>query len=274
MKKSWKNDNMIKSLREDYAQDRKELDYLKTRYYVKDDKRDDLIASKKEKLKECFDRLCVVLDELFEPFGFYTKDSKYSRSDDAEKNLCFKKDGEEYILRTFSLYYTFYDRDSKSSSRYESFRNKVLKDVVSRVMDALRNKDTYYPLIEEDFTSYEEGLAKLKQLAKDFAARVKPIFDEAEKLVKVTAKIMMSGIPQSSELHKTRDRARKSYLKENPIAPGMVVIWHLQNGEDRDVEVVSVDDSNQTATIKTDGGAVRKVPLSRLEVDTVRAGID
>lgn len=263
-----------KKFREDYAQDRKELDYLRTRYYVKDDKRDDLIASKKEKLKECFDRLGVVLDELFEPFGFYTKDSRYSRSDDGEKNLCFKKDGKEYILRTFSLYRTFYDRDVNSSSRYESFRNTVLRDVVSRVMDSLRNKDTYYPLLEEDFTSYEEGLAKLKQLAKDFAARVKPIFDEAENLVKVSAKIMSSGFPQSSELYDTRARARKSYLKENPIAPGMVVIWNLQNGDVQDVEVISVDDATETAKIKTDGGAVRKVPLDRLEVDTVRAGID
>ena len=262
-----------KKFREDYAQDRKELDYLRTRYYVKSDKREDLIASKKEKIKECFDRLCVILDELFEPFGFYTEDSGSFRSDD-EKNLCFKKDGKEYILRTFSLYRTFYDRDVNSSSRYESFRNKVLKDVVSRAMDALRNKDTYYPLLEEEFTSYEEGLAKLKQLAKDFAARVKPIFDEAENLVKVSAEIMMSGCPQSSELYDTRARARKSYLKENPIAPGMVVIWNLQNGDVEDVEVISVDETDQTAKVKTDGGAVRKVPLSRLEVDTVRAGID
>ena len=265
--------------KEDYAQDKKELDYLRNRNAVKQDRRSDLLAKQKERLGECFDRLCVTLDELFEPFGFYTKHGKHyggygGTYNDDNMDLCFKKDGKEYILRTFSLFRTFYDKDVNSSSRYESFRNKVLKDVVSRVMDALRNEDTYYPLLEEDFTSYEEGLAKLKQLAKDFAARVKPIFDEAEKLVKVEAEIMMSGIPQSSELHDTRSRARKSYLKENPIAPGMVVIWNLQNGDVEDVEVISVNDADKTAKVRTDGGAVRKVPLSRLEVDTVRPGID
>lgn len=262
--------------KEDYAQDKKELDYLRNRNAVKQDRRSDLLAKQKERLGECFDRLCVTLDELFEPFGFYTKHGKYYGGiNEKDMDLCFKKDGKEYIEYQFSIYRAFrgglYDN---KGSLYENFRDKVLKSVVARTMDALHNKDKYYPTVLEEFDSYEEGLAKLKQLVKDFEAKVKPIFDEAAEITNKELKVFVSDSDRNRQVYDARVKARKSYLKENPIAPGMVVIWNLQNGDVEDVEVISVNDADKTAKVRTDGGAVRNVPLSRLEVDTVRPGID
>lgn len=270
MKKSWKDNNMIRSLREDYAQDRKELDYLEIERDKKQLGFERALADTKDKINEDFKKLCDTLDSLFNPFGFYIKDGKnYWRSEN-NKVLCFrnKDDNEEYELKYFSKDVLYY-------SGYEGFRSAFLGAVIGRVMDGLHGKDDkYYPLEAEDFASYKEGLSKLEKLADDFQKQILPIFKDAANRIKMELKISSSNIPRNANVYDARVRARKSYIKENPIAPGMVVIWHLQNGEDRDVEVVSVDDSNQTATIKTDGGAVRKVPLKRLEVDTVRAGID
>lgn len=277
MVKSWKENNILNRYREDYAQDKKELDYLRTRNAGKQDRRKDLLAKQKEDLKKCFDKLCDVLDELFEPFGFYTKPDRHTFSDDAVA-LCFKdeKDGGEYDITSFDSYYTFRPSIYDTRPQYEKFRDDILKKVVGRLMDALHKNGNgkYYPTMEEEFTSYEEGLAKIKQLVKDFAIKVQPIFEESAKILKKEIGVFTSDEERTKQIRTARYRARTSYLKENPIAPGMVVIWHLQNGDVEDVEVISVNDAAQTAKVKTDGGAVRNVPLSRLEVDTVRPGID
>ena len=273
--KSWRENNTLDRYKEDYAQDKKEFDYLRNRNAAKQDRRSDLLAAQKDELKACFDKLCNVLDDLFEPFGFYTKaSSKYYHNDDAI-DLCFNKDGNEYVLRSFDIYHTFRTRLFDDRPKYDVFRDEVLRDVVSRVMDNIRHdKDKYYPTMEEEFVDFEDGIAKLKKLAKDFAEKVKPIFEEAERITDKESKIFVSDQDRNQKLYTARNRARKSYLEENPIAPGMVVIWNLQNGDVEDVEVISVNDADKTAKVKTDGGAVRKVPLDRLEVDTVRPGID
>ena len=266
---------------EDYAQDRKELDYLETERDRKQLGYERALADTKKEISKIFGELCDTLDILFEPFGFYVKDSERYWSDD--KVLCFKNkdDNQEYELKSFSIKALYassvYDKNVKDDylNRYMDFRNRILADVIARVMDGLyRKNDKYYPLEAEEFASYKDGISKLEKLADDFRNRILPLFKEASEKINKEDNISASRMDRDVNLYHTRQRARKSYIKENPIAPGMVVKWYLQNGDDRDVEVLSVDNSNQIATIKTDGGSIRKVPLNRLEVDTVRAGID
>ena len=274
---------MLNSLREDYAQDRKELDYLDIERDKKQPGFEKALADQRGEIAKVFNKLCDTLNKLFEPFGFYLKDANKYWYDEGKKVLCFKNkdDDREYELYEFnvrSLYESsFYDRGVKDDylNRYKSFRKKVLGSVIARVMDGLHGQgDKYYPIEAEDFASYKDGISKLEKLTSDFQSQVLPLFKEAADKINVEYKISASRIDRDSNVIKARDKARKSYLKENPIAPGMVVIWNLQNGDAEDVEVISVDETDQTAKVKTDGGAVRKVPLSRLEVDTVRAGID
>lgn len=266
---------------EDYAQDRKELDYLETERDRKQLGFERALADTKDKIKKIFGELCDTLDILFEPFGFYIKEGEYYHEGD--RYLCFKNkdDNEEYELNYFSINVLYassiFDKDVKDDylNRYKDFRKRILGSVIARVMDGLHGKDDkYYPLEVEDFASYKEGISKLEKLAEDFENRILPLFKEASEKIHNEYKISASRMDRDVNLYHTRQRTRKSYIKENPIAPGMVVKWYLQNGDDRDVEVMSVDDYNKIATIKTDGGSIRKVPLSRLEVDTVRAGID
>lgn len=64
-----------------------------------------------------------------------------------------------------------------------------------------------------------------------------------------------------------KKKARKSLYDETPdIEEGGYAIWHSDNG-DRRVTVLSIDEPNQKVKIKTDGGAIRNVPIDDVDKD-------
>ena len=249
MKKSWKDSNR---LREDFAQDKKEYKYLNSFYNKK-------YNARSQKSGELSDEQIKTVDEIVNKFNDiikahnckdFTVGTEY-RYGTPYVILYYKGNAE------FNMGYatTLFDN---TKDNFEYIKNKIIRRIFER--------ELHWVETEKDIDGVQKTLDTLKGLASDINKEIKPLFDKGRKTLNKQVSVIKSRSKINGyDVSNAYDRAKKSYEEEHPVAPGEVVKWKLQNGDERTVEVVSIDDSTQTARIKTDGGSMRKVPLNRLE---------
>lgn len=253
MKKSWKDNNR---LREDFAQDKKEYKYLNSFYNKK-------YNAKSQKEGEYSDEKIKVVDEIISKLNdIFKKNNCENFNVGTEERY-----GTPYVIlyyngnAEFNMGYatTFFDN---TKDNFEYTKNKIIGRIFER--------ELHWVKTEKDINDVQKTLDNLKGLATDFNKEIKPLFDKGRKALDKQISVIKSQSKFNGyDVSKAYNRAEKSYKEEHPVAPGEVVRWKLQNGNEKTVEVISIDDSTQTAKVKTDGGSMRKVPLSRLEPDVI-----
>jgi len=251
MKKAWKDSNR---LREDFAQDKKEYDYLNSTYRKKQGGRNqkmDELSNEQEKI------INEIIDKLNEIFKAHDCSDFSIETDGAYKCpmifLCHK--GSKDFAIGYAI--TLFNPNNATNGNFEHIKNRVIEQIFNRRIHRVE--------AEKDIEEVQKTIDAIKGIAADINKEIRPLAEQGKKANDMYYNVLKSrGKIDYTDVSKAYMRAEDSYKKEHPVAPGEVVVWNLQSGKTQTVEVMSIDDSTQTAKVKTDGGSMRRVPLSRL----------
>lgn len=284
----WKEENLFETesrlwkglLREDYNRDKKEYEYLRKKAKSKS-------LSRSIKSKEVDREIMKVLSNFVEKANSMFND--YGITFELEENVSWPElrvfnTKDELSLNGRRLIYFcpflgFFDKD-----RNESLR--LRKNLLSLIGKSIFNSSNYVNDLDYNdkgslmklSSDINKKTEQLSNLIDRFEKELDPLLDEAISLNNKRNSIENSYLKNKKKDYNSlsfeaRDRAFSSYNKEmddyvknHPLKPGDVAIWSLQSGNTRTVEIKSIDNTNNTAKIITDGGSVRNVPLDRLSV--------
>ena len=240
---------------EDFAQDKKEYQYLSRNLMRKNNSKAEHMIAADDNIQKAAEDLAKELTDILDSEGFPNCEVKLENDSRTDRF---------YIKGRLAIY--------KDDAEIDSFNLNILYVRNSSFLDRFAyNLFKHDDIYNVHFYELGDHIQKYYNLDKAIRKEAQPFFDKLLNSIKVKDKVVWSRPKEDEEAYKAYSRAVKSYGKEYPVAPGNMARWQLQNGDSESVEVLSVDDKTNTAKVKTDGGAVKKVSLSRLSPDSANA---